>query len=368
MSIYAYVGMPGSGKTYDVVANQIVPALKAGRTVVTNIPLVHDEVRKIAPQGVVRDFPVDQLAQTPELIDQYAVPGAVVCIDEVWRLWPAGQKANHVPEPFRKLLAEHRHMVDEAGNSMQIVLVTQDLAQISAFARQLVEQTFYHTKLTAVGASGSYRVDIYQGPVAGANPPRQSRIREMFGRYSAGVFKLYISHTMSASGKAGANEAAVDGRGNIWKRPMVYVAMLGVVTALLWGGRTAMAFFHRGHEQDKGASGASGATAAAPSPGILSGISQFPLSGAPRGGEHQAEVWRVSAVVRTEDPSGSVAWLSNGLVTVQMPLSDCQVSRFDVACPRAGSYWGRQGVRRGAPVEPVGAYTVADGGGPGGRP
>lgn len=235
MSIYAYTGLPGSGKSYDVVANQVMPALKSGRHVVTNIPLELSVIRELIPEANITEFPMEQVQASPELIDQWAAPGCVLVLDEVWRLWPSGQKAHQVPEPFRKLLAEHRHMVNEAGDSMQIVLVTQDLAQIGAFARQLVENTFHHTKLTHVGSSGSYRVDVYQGPMSGPNPPRQQRLREVFGRYDDAIFKLYRSHTMSRSSKSGANEKAVDPRVNIWRRPGIYVGLAFVIVAAVWG-------------------------------------------------------------------------------------------------------------------------------------
>lgn len=237
MSIIAYTGLPGSGKSYDVVANQVLPALKAGRRVCTNIPLNVEDISKVVPYAaeLLSEFPTERVQASPELIDEYAKPGVVLILDEVWRLWPAGQKANQVPEPFRKLLAEHRHMVGADGNSMQIVLVTQDLAQIGKFARDLVETTFHHTKLTHIGASGSYRIDVYNGPMSGPNPPKAARMREIFGRYDSTIFKLYKSHTMSQAEGGGANEAAVDGRNNLWKRPMIYVGLAFVVACIGFG-------------------------------------------------------------------------------------------------------------------------------------
>lgn len=37
MAISAYVGIPGSGKSYEVVASVIIPACIAGRRIVSNI-------------------------------------------------------------------------------------------------------------------------------------------------------------------------------------------------------------------------------------------------------------------------------------------------------------------------------------------
>lgn len=37
MAISAYIGIPGSGKSYEAVYNVIIPAFTSGRRVVTNI-------------------------------------------------------------------------------------------------------------------------------------------------------------------------------------------------------------------------------------------------------------------------------------------------------------------------------------------
>jgi len=193
---------------------------------VTNIPLHLDRIAELNLPGRVVEFPTDQVKGEPHRIFDYVEAGAVFVLDEVWQLFPAGLKANHVPEPYKKLLAEHRHMVNEAGESTQIVLVTQDLAQISAFARQLVETTFRTMKLTVIGQHGRYRVDVFQGIVTGPNPNVAARIREIYGEYKPEVYRLYKSHTMSQSGTEGAQEKTVDSRANVLKRPSLILMML----------------------------------------------------------------------------------------------------------------------------------------------
>ena len=231
MSIFAYVGLPGSGKSYSVVVNQVMAALNKGRAVVTNVPLNRDAIRSRVRTGEIIDFPIETIAEFPERVDDYAIPGCVLILDEVWRLWPAGQKVDRVPEPFKSLLAEHRHRVDRHGNSMQVVLVTQDLSQIGAFARQLVEQTIYHTKLTTVGMSGKFRADIYQGAISGTNPPAGRRVREVFGRYKKENFELYKSHTMAVDDSKldAINETSIDTRGNYLKRPVMIIGLIAVL-------------------------------------------------------------------------------------------------------------------------------------------
>ncbi len=68
------------------------------------------------------------VAAEPHRVREFVKPGCVWVLDEVWRLFPQGQHANRVPDDFKSLLAEHRHMLDAAGQSVRIVLGVQDLA------------------------------------------------------------------------------------------------------------------------------------------------------------------------------------------------------------------------------------------------
>lgn len=234
MAIFAYVGLPGSGKSHTVVEHQILPALRAKRRVVTNVPMHMDKVSVDFPGAELVELPLDKVMADPGAIYDYVTPGSVLVLDEVWRIFPAGDKANKVPEPYRKLLAEHRHMVNAKGQSCQIVLVTQDLGQISRFARLLVEQTFRTVKLTTVGLNGQYRLDIFRGPVEGPNPPEARKDRQIFGRYHEGVWRYYKSHTMSQATEAGADERPMDKRGNILRSPFLAACALLCVAGAFW--------------------------------------------------------------------------------------------------------------------------------------
>lgn len=227
MSIYAYVGLPGSGKSYNVVANVILPALRSKRRVVTNVPVYRDVV--MAADGVNGElvlFPVDQVKQDPELIMSYVRPGDVFVLDEVWKLWPNGQKTSDIPDVYKTLLSEHRHMVDDEGRSVHIVLAVQDLGRVAVFARDLVEQTFIHCKMGELGMDGRFRVDMYTGAVKGFRGSDKNYIRSTYGEYSAEVWRFYQSHT-KAVGVGGdvAGEKSVDRRGNKFKRPFFLYAM-----------------------------------------------------------------------------------------------------------------------------------------------
>ncbi|HMN47466.1 MAG TPA: zonular occludens toxin domain-containing protein [Povalibacter sp.] len=339
MSIFAYTGLPGSGKSYGVVANQILPALKAGRVVVTNIPLYEDRIREQVTTGELREFPMDLVCQQPESIDDYAPHGCVLIMDELWKIFPAGQKVDKVPQPFKRLLAEHRHMVDAQGRSTQIVFVTQDLAQVGMFARQLVEQTFVHTKLGHLGADGSFRVRIFHGPATGSNPPQSNQIRMTLGRYEEKIFRLYKSHTMSKAEGDDAQEKSVDTRGNVWKRPGILAAGVACLLALWWAGGTLADIFGR-DEVASAPSGASGATAAgAPSSRLV----------ARRIGTAPARSFRVAAVFASNDPANAWAVLVDDKgAEVWIPAGDCMQSRLEWRCEYERQWWTLKGIWRPA--------------------
>jgi zona occludens toxin len=234
MSIYAYVGLPGSGKSYNVVSNVILPALRDGRRVVTNVPLFRDKVLSTdGVTGELVDFPVDQVKQDPELVTKYVKAGDVFVLDEVWKMWPSGEKTKDIPDIYKTLLAEHRHMVDAQGRSMHICLVVQDLSSVAVFARKLVEQTFIHKKLGDMGLEGRFRVDIYAGSVTGVMGSDKMFIRSTFGQYVKEVWQLYQSHTQAQGSGGAKGERAVDRRGNFLRRPFFFVMIpLAVIAAV----------------------------------------------------------------------------------------------------------------------------------------
>lgn len=262
MSIVAYTGLPGSGKSYSVVEHQILPALQAGRLVVTNLAMLPDQVAALNLPGELQVFSLDTLIGEPGRLYDFVKPGCVFVVDEVWKIWPQGMNADKVPEEYKRLLAEHRHMVDAQNNSTQIVLVVQDLANIAAFARRLVENTFVSHKLGYIGLNKSYRVDIYYGGVTGCTPNVNKRLRFVAGRYKKEVYALYKSQTMSESAGGHGDESKIDGRANILKRPVVIFGAVFAVVAMCWGVWRFNQAFHDMADPSKGVVGLRGKHAA----------------------------------------------------------------------------------------------------------
>lgn len=229
----------------------MVEAIKQGRDVYTNIPL-HADVWLSELGAVPVVFDSQDIIDNPKWFDDVLPAGAMLVLDECWRFWPAGLKANNVNSVHKEFLAMHGHKVNEAGTTTQIILVTQDLAQLSAFVRQLVDKTFRCTKLDAVGQDNRFRVDIYQGAVTGQNPPPSQRLREMFETYKSENFKFYKSASQSKAGDVG-NEKRVDDRANILKggkiKSMLAAMVILPILAVFLGWRT----YHNLHKDiDKG--------------------------------------------------------------------------------------------------------------------
>ena len=229
MSITAYTGLPGHGKSYGVVDNVICKALKEKRRIYTNIPINIDVcLERFA--FTADQFHIQEIIDNPHWWTEVFEAGSIIVIDEVWRLWPNGLKAASIRNEDKSFLAEHRHMVGENGHSTEIILVTQDLAQIANFARNLVETTFRVVKLSKVGLNKKFRVDVYSGPVTGPSPPISRRESEIHGTFKSKVYALYQSHTKSKTGHAG-DESRTDKRFSVFRSASFKIALVAFVVA-----------------------------------------------------------------------------------------------------------------------------------------
>ena len=230
MALIAYAGLPRQGKSYSVVENVVIPALKARRHVAHNLPL------NVAPLSVVVGHDVaSRLHQitrdaSPDELMAACPPGAVIVIDEVWRYWPAGVKVSEVPRDQLAFFKEHGHRVGEDGFTSEIVIIDQDpLTALPAWIRSLVELTYIYTKHSRLGSSKRYRCDVYAKCQGIAKPSRSAKLRTMQGRYDPKVFACYTSHTQAVNvGEAGM-EVVADGRAVIWKDPKAWLVAAAVV-------------------------------------------------------------------------------------------------------------------------------------------
>jgi zona occludens toxin len=239
MAISLYTGLMGAGKSYSVVDKVIVPALDQGRHIVTNIPLKLDEIERHHPGASARVQTIEIEDKETPFTPEGFPPGAVVCIDEAWRLWPSGINSSKIAEKHREWFSMHRHETDEQGRSTQIVLISQHLADLASFLRNRIDKHYRATKLDAVGADKRYRIDIFKG----SSSDERDKIRQVFGTYRPEVFALYQSHTHSDVEGSIEGEQTIDRRASLWKSPLMRygmpLALVAIVAAVVQIGSIA---------------------------------------------------------------------------------------------------------------------------------
>ncbi|NAZ17934.1 hypothetical protein GT020_18035 [Glutamicibacter soli] len=210
----------------------IIPALTKGRHVVTNIPL-EEELLVQVYGGKITQLPLDALDH-PDLAD--LLPnGCVAVLDEVWRRWPSGQKANQASHADLRILKEHRHRVDADGNAMQVVLVTQDPSDLASWVRKLIAHSFMMKKLDTIGAAKRFSIQVFEGCHTGT-PPKRFQVREAVGTYRPEIYRFYRSATQSQSSDLSVgDERAMDKRANVWTSGGMITILAFVPLALIGG-------------------------------------------------------------------------------------------------------------------------------------
>lgn len=239
MPINAYTGLMGSGKSYEVVSSVILDALSKGRRVVSNIDgLNFDNICQYLTTK--RGIPKDQIGsvitvsndqvKSPSFFfhgteDQTIVqPGDLVCIDEAWRFWGAGEV---VPEPHFIFFREHRHYADQQTNvCCDLVLMVQDISDLNRKLKAVVELTFRTKKHKSLGLSRHYVVSVYEG----YRVNEKTLVNRLQKRYEPDIFPLYSSYA-GGNGK----EVVIDKRQNLLLSKGFWVPALIALLAGAWG-------------------------------------------------------------------------------------------------------------------------------------
>ncbi|EKU30145.1 MULTISPECIES: zonular occludens toxin domain-containing protein [Alcaligenes] len=250
MPINAYTGLMGSGKSYECVSSVIVPAVRAGRRVVTNVDGIDsDAIRAycqekygVEPEGLgsvvhCKNEDVGKADFLPygENVDTFCQAGDIICIDEAWRFWGTDCKllAEH-----KVFFREHRHFVHpDTKVCCDLVLMVQDISDLHRILKVVVEVTFRTTKIKSLGLNKTYRVEVWEG----YKLTQRGRVAVENKRYNAQIFPLYSSYT----GGAG-KELQVDGRQNVLKSPKLWILAIVVISVFSFSIYTLIGFFGGG--------------------------------------------------------------------------------------------------------------------------
>lgn len=212
------IGAPGGGKSYEAVCYHVLPALKRGRKVITNLPLLLPAFEALDDEypGLI-ELRTKTLAEVPEvesfessgglmgLISQARAAkfdarpfansedfasdwkgsegqGPLYIVDECHFVMPRGGTSRAVEEWF----SMHRHF------NADVLLITQSSGKISAAIKDLIQVCYKVRKAIAFGKTDSYIRKVLDG-VGGGEVSVSER------KYKPQIFKLYRSHTQGSA-------------------------------------------------------------------------------------------------------------------------------------------------------------------------
>ena len=239
--IVFHEGLPGSGKSYEACVMHILPALKAGRDVITNINGInHQKFSELTgiPVAVLKKMLVcishsdcsDEQQRLELVKNDFLIntkKDSMVVIDEIQDMFPT--KRQPVTPEWSKWIASHRH------EGLDIVLMGQDRRDVHPIWRRRIQRLITFNKLQAVGADSSYRWVCLEA----TSPEKFKEVSSGIRGYDKQYFGLYASHTQGTSNKS----VYKDDRANILKNKKLQIAAVAFFALGYWGITNTMAFF-----------------------------------------------------------------------------------------------------------------------------
>lgn len=319
MAINAYVGLQGSGKSFEVVSSVILDAVSQGRRVVTNVAginedLIHEYLinkREVAMEklGTIVHIENDRIMQ-PEFFPDEEKPelssvvkgGDLVAIDEAWRFW--GTDSGKLSHEHMQFFRMHRHYIHpETSVTCDVVLMTQDITGLHRSVKNVIEFAFKMHKHKSLGFSKLYRVEIYEGWKLNG----KTRIANRQKKYDPEIFPLYQSY---AGGQG--MERTIDSRQNVFANKILWLYLAGTFLAMLIGGTFTWKFFHRSNPADEAKKAEKAASASAKAD------SQKPVKTAAQSTE-MSDVWRIVGEYQAKDNRWIVIANQSGKLRVESP-------------------------------------------------
>lgn len=226
-----FEGMPRSGKSYSAMLDAIVPALKEGRKVFSNIAgLEHGKIAALA--GITVPKCCELLVQLEDSqmqeVYQHVENDALVVLDEVQDFWPSGRQ---------KLTPEMTEFITRHGHrGLDLIIMGQSVKDVNPLWRRRVERKHYFLKLSALGKPNRYSVTFFNAVLRGEEVVYE-QIQSMQYDYDPAYFGTYKSHTDETKNKATLTESrAVVYNTKLFRKwiPIFGVLFLGSIGYLVW--------------------------------------------------------------------------------------------------------------------------------------
>ncbi len=300
MAITAYVGPPGSGKSYALVSEVIIPAVASGRRVLTNVAgikpdLIAELAGKRAGAGgrLGSVVPFDGLESAkpgfwPSESDAGSSSGLqagdLLVMDEVRLYWPAREA---FPRHVNDFLRFHRHWVSADGVATDIVLASQLITDFHRDYRGLIEKSFRFKKLNTLGLGKRVVWNMWEGSTQRKN----ESVANGTVKLSPDIWKAYGSYRGNVSGV----EQQTDKRANVLRSPKLWAMIAAMVVVGCFAAWQLGSFF-AGPVRDKQPASAA-AAALPPQRGAGAGAALPPPVVVPPGPPPVSSSWRVAGFV-----------------------------------------------------------------------
>lgn len=219
-----YEGVPGSGKTYDVI-RKLLSNLKKGRKIYTNVDGLDKPecLEAIKTYTGYDDYQLSELLNFIDMKDikrfwEFVDAGSMVIIDEVHKWFHARDWKNPENKSFGIWASEHR----KAGHDL--ILITQRIGQCEKTVRTLAEWIYSYKKINFFGSlvNNSYTVKAYAGCDTDCAPLMIKK-----HKYDPEIFPCYKSYVGDDIQELGIQKHA-----NILKSPIFFLIPIVLVIFL----------------------------------------------------------------------------------------------------------------------------------------
>jgi zona occludens toxin len=216
MSIKIHHGAPGSYKSSGAIHTDVIPAIKAGRHIVTNVRgFTAERCREVLGKAVPDDFQVTYIeTESQEGRDHFArfyhwaPKGVFFLVDEVQRIFPPSWRQSDLdrldypggpdvakndgrPETIDVAFDMHRH------HNWDFVFTTPNIKKVHQVIRAAAETAIRHTNMAILGIGGRYKTVLHLSDNSGSSMSDVLQAKP-FNKVPKYVFKLYDS---TATGK-----------------------------------------------------------------------------------------------------------------------------------------------------------------------
>lgn len=341
--IIFHEGLPRSGKSYEAMAVRIIPAIKAGRSVVAYVEGInHEQIAQLAGievekcremltavtreqmQTIHTDKNSGKILRVEDHIPTLAKDNALIVLDEAQNFW--SNKA--------KLGAEMTQFITEHGHrGIDIILMGQDLRDVHAVWRRRVEIKLCFLKLNGLSlppwaarlfgkvAKPSYSVTTYRH-LGGDQFSRSGMTITAYDPKYFGTYKSFVAADTNT-------EVYTDKRAQVWSNPVLRFAVPVSIGLACWGLWSAWAFFHpkdtaaetsatKHQESPPHAKAASSAPAAAPEPATQAMNDQrSPIERRMQELSGKARIRLAGLVTMKDRTSGIIEWIEGGSVVTE---------------------------------------------------